>query len=41
MLEQGIYLPPSQFEAIFLSTAHSHQDIEQTLKVARTAFKAI
>ncbi|MGH7274139.1 MAG: glutamate-1-semialdehyde 2,1-aminomutase, partial [Nitrospiria bacterium] len=31
MLEQGIYLPPSQFEAIFLSTAHSHQDIEQTL----------
>ena len=41
MLEQGIYLPPSQFEALFLSTAHSHQDIEQTLKVARTAFKAI
>lgn len=41
MLEQGIYLPPSQFEAIFLSTAHSHQDIEQTLKVARTAFKAV
>jgi len=41
MLEQGIYLPPSQFEAIFLSTAHSHKYIEQPLKVARTAFKAI
>jgi len=39
MLEEGIYLPPSQFEALFLSTAHSHGDIEKTLKAARNAFK--
>ena len=32
MLEQGIYLPPSQFEAFFLSAAHSEEDIEQTIK---------
>jgi glutamate-1-semialdehyde 2,1-aminomutase len=41
MLEEGIYLPPSQFEALFLSTAHSHLDIEQTLKAARNAFKQL
>lgn len=39
MLEQGIYLAPSQFEAAFLSTAHSSSDIERTIKAARTAFK--
>ena len=32
MLEQGIYLPPSQFEAIFISTAHSQQDIDRTIQ---------
>ena len=32
MLEQGIYLPPSQFEAFFLSAAHTEEDIEQTIK---------
>jgi glutamate-1-semialdehyde 2,1-aminomutase len=36
----GIYLPPSQYEAAFLSTAHSVDDIEQTIEAARTAFKA-
>jgi glutamate-1-semialdehyde 2,1-aminomutase len=41
MLEEGIYLPPSQFEALFLSTAHSHGDIEKTLKAARNAFKQL
>ena len=41
MLEKGIYLPPSQFEALFLSTAHSHGDIEKTLKAARNAFKQL
>jgi glutamate-1-semialdehyde 2,1-aminomutase len=30
MLEQGVYLPPSQFETSFLSTAHSEADIEET-----------
>jgi glutamate-1-semialdehyde 2,1-aminomutase len=41
MLEEGIYLPPSQFEALFLSIAHSHGDIEKTLKAARNAFKQL
>jgi glutamate-1-semialdehyde 2,1-aminomutase len=39
MLEQGVYLAPSQFEAAFLSTAHSASDIERTIKAARAAFK--
>ena len=34
MLEQGIYLPPSQFEAMFLSAAHSEDDILQTIATA-------
>ena len=39
MLEQGIYLAPSQFEAAFLSTAHTSADIEKTIRAARAAFK--
>ncbi len=35
MLEQGIWLPPSQFEAAFLSTAHGDADIEATIAAAR------
>ncbi|NJM73993.1 MAG: glutamate-1-semialdehyde 2,1-aminomutase [Scytonema sp. RU_4_4] len=35
MLERGIYLAPSQFEAGFTSIAHTEEDVEQTLKVAR------
>jgi glutamate-1-semialdehyde 2,1-aminomutase len=38
MLEQGIWLPPSQFEAAFLSTAHSDADIEATISAAGAAF---
>lgn len=38
MLEQGIWLPPSQFEAAFLSTAHSDADIEATIAAARNSF---
>jgi len=34
MLEQGIYLPPSQFEAVFMSLAHTEEDIEKTLSIA-------
>src|SRR5439155_8497509 len=34
MLERGIYLAPSQFEAAFLSAAHSDADISQTLEAA-------
>ncbi len=36
MLEQGIYLAPSQFEAGFTSLAHTEEDIQRTLDVART-----
>ncbi len=38
MLEQGIWLPPSQFEAAFLSTAHSDADVTATIAAARGAF---
>jgi glutamate-1-semialdehyde 2,1-aminomutase len=41
MLEQGVYLAPSQFEAAFLSTAHTPGDIERTIKAARAAFKSL
>jgi glutamate-1-semialdehyde 2,1-aminomutase len=34
MLEQGIYLPPSQYEAMFMSTAHSEDDIQRTIAAA-------
>ncbi len=37
MLERGIYLAPSQFEAAFLSAAHSEEDIEKTIQAAREA----
>jgi glutamate-1-semialdehyde 2,1-aminomutase len=40
MLERGIYLAPSQFEAAFLSAAHSEEDIEATMAAAREAFLA-
>jgi glutamate-1-semialdehyde 2,1-aminomutase len=39
MLEVGIYLPPSQFEAAFISTAHSEKDIDRTIEAARSALK--
>lgn len=38
MLENGVYLPPSQFEAAFLSVAHSEEDIQQTIAAAKLAF---
>jgi glutamate-1-semialdehyde 2,1-aminomutase len=37
LLENGIYLPPSQFEAAFLSAAHTEKDVEQTIAAARHA----
>ncbi|MDP9132677.1 MAG: glutamate-1-semialdehyde 2,1-aminomutase, partial [Nitrospirota bacterium] len=39
MLEAGIYLAPSQFEAAFMSLAHTPRDIERTIKAAQAAFK--
>ena len=41
MLDQGIWLPPSQFEALFLSTAHGEAETEATIAAARNAFKAV
>ncbi len=41
MLEQGVYLAPSQFEAAFLSTAHNAADVEKTIRAAHSAFKAL
>lgn len=40
MLEQGIYLAPSQFESAFMSLAHDTGDIDKTLEAARRSFKA-
>jgi glutamate-1-semialdehyde 2,1-aminomutase len=41
MLEQGAYFAPSQFEAAFLSTAHTSADIEKTIRLAHAAFKSL
>ena len=38
MLERGVYLAPSQFEAAFLSTAHTEEDIRHTVEAAREFF---
>ena len=41
MLESGIYLPPSQFEAAFVSTAHTDHDVQQTVAAAKQAFATV
>jgi len=41
MLNGGVYLPPSQYEAAFLGAAHTEQDVEQTIAAARSAFAAV
>lgn len=41
MLDQGVYLAPSQFEAAFVSIAHTDAVIDQTIEAARTAFKGL
>jgi glutamate-1-semialdehyde 2,1-aminomutase len=41
MLENGIYLPPSQFEAAFLGAAHTDHDVQQTIAAAKQAFAAV
>jgi glutamate-1-semialdehyde 2,1-aminomutase len=40
MLNNGIYLPPSQYEAAFLSTAHTEADIQQTIAAAKQSLHA-
>ncbi|HWG17908.1 MAG TPA: glutamate-1-semialdehyde 2,1-aminomutase [Acidobacteriaceae bacterium] len=39
MLESGVWLPPSQFEAAFVSTAHTALDVERILEAARAALR--
>jgi glutamate-1-semialdehyde 2,1-aminomutase len=41
MLERGIYLPPSQYEAWFISGAHGRRDIVKTIEAAREAMKIV
>jgi glutamate-1-semialdehyde 2,1-aminomutase len=41
MLEQGVWLPPSQFEAAFLSTAHGKEEVDATVAAARRAFELV
>ncbi len=41
MLEEGVYLAPSQFEAGFTSLAHTEADIDNTIAAARRAFARI
>ncbi len=40
MLERGIYLPPSQYEAIFVGAAHSEEDIRRTVEAATDSLQA-
>jgi glutamate-1-semialdehyde 2,1-aminomutase len=41
MLESGIYLPPSQFEACFVSAAHNKRDFDKTIEAVGSALKNI
>jgi glutamate-1-semialdehyde 2,1-aminomutase len=41
MLEGGIYLPPSQFEAAFIGAAHTERDLQQTVAAAKQAFAGV
>jgi glutamate-1-semialdehyde 2,1-aminomutase len=41
MLDAGVYLPPSQYEAMFVGTAHSEEDVQRTIAAARRALAAV
>jgi glutamate-1-semialdehyde 2,1-aminomutase len=41
MLKGGVYLPPSQFEAAFVSLAHTRSDITKTLEAVDRSFKGL
>ena len=41
MLKRGIYLAPAQFEALFISTSHSKEDLDKTIKAHKESLKAI
>jgi glutamate-1-semialdehyde 2,1-aminomutase len=38
MIESGVYLPPSQFEAAFMGAAHTETDVRDTIAAAKQAF---
>ena len=41
MLERGVYLPPSKYEALFVSAAHSDEDIERTIRAAAEVLQEV
>jgi glutamate-1-semialdehyde 2,1-aminomutase len=41
MLDRGVYLPASQYEAAFLSATHTAEDIQQTIAAAKQGFAAV
>ncbi len=41
MLDHGVWLPPSQYEAAFLGTAHTDEDVQETITAAEEAFAAL
>lgn len=41
MLERGVYLAPSQFEAGFMSLAHTDEDIDRTIAAAKEVFATL
>jgi len=41
MLDAGVWLPPSQFEAMFMSAAHTEQDVEESIAAAREALALV
>jgi glutamate-1-semialdehyde 2,1-aminomutase len=41
MLDCGVYLPPSQYEAAFLGSTHTAEDVQSTIAVAKQAFAAM
>src|SRR5699024_386045 len=41
MIDEGIFLPPSQFEGLFMSAAHTDEDIEKTIEAVHRTFKTL
>ncbi len=41
MLDRGVFLPPSQFEALFVSAAHAAEDLERTVEACRESLSAV
>jgi len=41
MLDRGVYLPPSQYEAMFLGATHTEEDVQRTVEAAKLAFGAM